>query len=59
MAHAAGKGLGLASMRERVEALHGSLAIESAPAGTGGTTVHARVPLTSQPEAHTMEATHG
>jgi len=59
MAHAAGKGLGLASMRERVEALHGSLAIESASAGTGGTTVTARVPLTSQPAADTMEASHG
>jgi signal transduction histidine kinase len=37
-----GKGLGLTSMRERVEALHGRLSISSSMEGT---TVEARVPL--------------
>ncbi len=62
MTRAAGKGLGLASMRERVEALHGSLVIESVPAGpgdAGGTTIQAQVPLMIQQTADTMEASHG
>ena len=38
-----GKGLGLTSMRERVRLVNGTISIESRP--TGGTTIHARVPL--------------
>jgi len=37
------RGLGLISMQERVEMLHGTLLIDSGP--NIGTTVHARVPL--------------
>jgi NarL family two-component system sensor histidine kinase LiaS len=40
----AGKGLGLASMRERVEALGGALTISS---GASGTSLEARTPLAS------------
>jgi signal transduction histidine kinase len=45
-----GKGLGLVSMRERVEAMGGSFDLRSAPGG--GTTVAVRVPLSleQQPE---------
>jgi two-component system NarL family sensor kinase len=42
VAHASGRGVGLASMRERVVAHSGSLAITSAP---GKTTVEATIPL--------------
>lgn len=42
VAHAEGRGLGLASMRERVEALGGTLALSSVP---GDTRVEACVPL--------------
>jgi PAS domain S-box-containing protein len=42
-----GKGLGLASMRERVRLVNGAIAIES-KAGGGGTTIHVRVPLRSE-----------
>ena len=43
---AAGGGFGLVAMRQRIEALSGTLQIESEPgAGTG---ISARVPLTSQ-----------
>jgi len=38
-----GRGLGLISMQERVEMLHGTFSIESEP--NLGTTIHARVPL--------------
>jgi signal transduction histidine kinase len=38
-----GRGLGLISMQERLEMLHGTLSIESEP--NLGTTIHARVPL--------------
>lgn len=40
-----GRGLGLTSMRERMKLLNGELSIQSRP--KSGTTVHARVPLTS------------
>jgi two-component system, NarL family, sensor histidine kinase DegS len=40
-----GRGLGLVSMRERIRMVGGVISIESRPAG--GTTVCARVPLTS------------
>ncbi|MBZ5514424.1 MAG: GAF domain-containing sensor histidine kinase [Acidobacteriia bacterium] len=43
MDRAAGEGLGLMGMRERVEHLNGTFSIESAPGK--GTTVRARVPL--------------
>jgi NarL family two-component system response regulator LiaR len=43
LAQAAGKSVGLASMRERVEALHGTLLISSSAAGT---TIEACAPLT-------------
>jgi PAS domain S-box-containing protein len=41
-----GKGLGLTSMRERVRLVNGTIAIQSKP--MGGTTIHVRVPLTSE-----------
>jgi len=41
-----GRGLGLTSMQERVRLVNGKIAIESKP--TGGTTVHVRVPLSSE-----------
>ena len=40
-----GRGLGLTSMRERVRAVGGTMAIESKP--MAGTTIHVRVPLES------------
>jgi PAS domain S-box-containing protein len=40
-----GRGLGLTSMQERLKLVNGELAIESQP--TRGTTIHARVPLSS------------
>jgi len=40
-----GRGLGLASMQERVRLVNGTIEIQSKP--IGGTTVHARVPLSS------------
>ncbi len=52
-AHANGRGVGLASMRERVAAYDGSLDITSAP---GATTVEATIPLHSA-EKPTQEAT--
>ncbi len=42
-----GRGLGLTSMQERVRLVNGILEIRSTP--MGGTTVHVRVPLTSEP----------
>ena len=44
-----GKGLGLTSMRERVRLVNGTIAIDSRP--MGGTTIHVRVPLESEPGA--------
>jgi PAS domain S-box-containing protein len=41
-----GKGLGLASMRERVRLLNGTIDIQAKP--MGGTTIHVRVPLDSE-----------
>ena len=41
-----GRGLGLTSMRERVRLVNGTIDIQSKP--MGGTTIHARVPLTSE-----------
>jgi PAS domain S-box-containing protein len=40
-----GRGLGLTSMQERVRLVNGTIAIQSKP--TGGTSVHVRVPLSS------------
>jgi PAS domain S-box-containing protein len=42
-----GRGLGLTSMQERVRLVNGIVEIQSKP--MGGTTVHVRVPLTSEP----------
>jgi signal transduction histidine kinase len=42
-----GRGLGLTSMQERVRFVNGIVEIQSKP--MGGTTVHVRVPLTSEP----------
>ena len=42
-------GLGLTSMRERARLVDGEVAIDSTP--MGGTTIHARVPLHSEPYA--------
>lgn len=44
-----GKGLGLTSMGERVRLVNGTISIESKP--KSGTTIHVRVPLTSQQAA--------
>ena len=41
-----GKGLGLASMRERVRLVNGAISNDSKP--MGGTTIHVRVPLDSE-----------
>jgi signal transduction histidine kinase len=41
-----GRGLGLTSMQERVRLVNGTLEIQSKP--MGGTTVHVRVPLSSE-----------
>jgi PAS domain S-box-containing protein len=41
-----GRGLGLASMQERVRLVNGTIEIQSKP--MGGTTVHVRVPLSSE-----------
>lgn len=50
-----GTGLGLVSMRERVETLHGHLAISSS---SEGTTVEARVPLLPGDEHRKTEGRH-
>jgi signal transduction histidine kinase len=51
-AHAAkqGRGLGLTSMEERLRLINGKLSIESQP--RRGTTLHARVSLSSEPRSH-------
>lgn len=54
LARAAGKGVGLASMRERVEALRGTFLISSSPAGT---TIEAFAPLAT-PVPKAAEETH-
>ncbi len=41
-----GRGLGLASMQERVRLVNGTIEIQSKP--MGGTTIHVRVPLSSE-----------
>ena len=41
-----GRGLGLTSMQERVRLVNGTIEIQSKP--MGGTTIHARVPLSSE-----------
>jgi two-component system, NarL family, sensor histidine kinase LiaS len=51
-----GKGLGLASMRERVEALGGALTISS---GASGTCLEARAPLAGVVAEGELEAVHG
>ena len=43
-----GKGLGLTSMRERIRLVNGTIDIQSKQ--MGGTTIYARVPLTSEHE---------
>jgi PAS domain S-box-containing protein len=45
-AAALGRGVGLASMQERVRLVNGTIAIDSKP--MGGTTIHVRVPLHSE-----------
>ncbi len=50
------KGLGLTSMRERVEALHGRLSIASSEEGT---TVEAHVPLVPVDASIKAEGNHG
>jgi two-component system, NarL family, sensor histidine kinase LiaS len=52
---AAGKGLGLASMRERVEAFGGALTISS---GASGTCLEARAPLADAVTQEELEAAH-
>jgi PAS domain S-box-containing protein len=42
-----GQGVGLTSMRERVRLVNGTITIESKP--MGGTTIHVRVPIESEP----------
>jgi len=42
-----GRGLGLTSMQERVRLVNGMIEIQSKP--MGGTTVHVRIPLASEP----------
>lgn len=44
-----GKGLGLASMRERVRLVNGTIAIDSKP--MAGTTIHIKLPLTARSES--------
>jgi len=44
-----GRGLGLTSMQERVRVLNGTVAIRSKP--MGGTTIHVRIPVRSEPAA--------
>jgi PAS domain S-box-containing protein len=41
-----GRGLGLTNMQERVRVLNGTILIQSKP--MGGTTIHVRIPLTSE-----------
>lgn len=48
-----GRGLGLTSMRERVRLVNGTIEIQSKP--MGGTTIHARVPISW--EGDSMQAT--
>ena len=55
-ARTTGKGLGLTSMRERVEALHGRLSISSS---IEGTTVEAHVPLVPVDDRIKAEGSHG
>jgi signal transduction histidine kinase len=54
-ARTTGKGLGLVSMRERVEALHGRLSISSSREGT---TVEAHIPLVPVDVSIKAEASH-
>ena len=46
-----GRGLGLTSMHERVRLVNGTIEIESKP--MGGTTIHVRIPLRSEPRLPT------
>jgi signal transduction histidine kinase len=55
-ARTVGTGLGLTSMRERVEALHGRLSISSS---IGGTTVEADIPLAAVDNRIKAEGSHG
>jgi PAS domain S-box-containing protein len=50
-----GRGLGLTSMKKRLEAVHGQLSIESKP--QSGTTIRARVPLPAIPSEIVAGAT--
>jgi signal transduction histidine kinase len=52
-----GRGLGLTSMRERIRLVKGTIDIQSTP--MGGTTIHARVPVTWEDVSRTLPVSSG